>query len=884
MSTEYTTPTRYGLDEIKNAVLGGFDFVKEFESACNITWEKEEPNGGGWQRCYATRGESKASAAFNVQTGQYKDSGRPDEEAISFFDLMSREQMMGGFWPALEHYARKAQIPSDMILAIGALQRADRDSRKPFACNPPAGRKSFDSLEFHAWTDDYTTLLAKWCEKKKGLKPHAFIAAGGRVATHGGRLVFCIPMFDPTGAVTGWTMWTADGEGFPQFTKDGAPDKPLKMKRVGGSVSGWIGKRGLDLLRKNPRAKVVKLEGEPDVIAMESVLTAEEAEDLAVLTNACGAAEVLGPEFLKLLEGRTVYVIGDADDAGERGALKWCERLVSPIAPKKESKPGVPVVESKGAAEVFNLVLPPEKKPKDGPDVRDMIIAGWTWPRFAALVETAAVFRPPAPRAAVIEGPRNPQRLARLFVEPPRGQLVRMHKRWIQYVDNRYEKLEEEWLESDVERFIKATFDREYLAGPSIPGQVVEECTEPLMRNVMRSLRNMHAVMPRGELPFWIDGSRQVRAMGTIAFRNGILDLNRLFDREPDAFVPPTSNFLTMNSLDHDFDPKASCPRWLAFLDQNLEGSKGDKAEKILLLQQWFGYCLKQGVNQCAFLMLVGNGANGKSVILTVLRAMLAERNCCSVPIRKFGERFSLHQTLSKFANICDETDIGEGGINEEMLKAAAGGSPIDVEKKYADPFSARSPAKLIVCANSFPHISDKTNGVWRRASVLCLEFVCPPEKQDNDLGLMATWADELPGITNWALGGLASLIGSGKEGGKTGKYQFVVPASSKDFLSGARRDASPARRFIEDSLIYRPGMRASAAEVYQAYVDWCKDHGHTNRMNDSNFGKEVHNVLGIASKQVKVLGENRRWYIDHTVVAEGESGWGERCQVDDGE
>jgi hypothetical protein len=57
----------------------------------------------------------------------------------------------------------------------------------------------------------------------------------------------------------------------------------------------------------------------------------------------------------KLLTGKTVYVVGDADKAGELGALKWCTTLVGK------------------AALVKKITLPYEVVEKHGKDLRDWL-------------------------------------------------------------------------------------------------------------------------------------------------------------------------------------------------------------------------------------------------------------------------------------------------------------------------------------------------------------------------------------------------------------------------------------------------------------------------------------------------------------------------------
>ncbi len=112
--------------------------------------------------------------------------------------------------------------------------------------------------------------------------------------------------------------------------------------------------------------------------------------------------------------------------------------------------------------------------------------------------------------------------------------------------------------------------------------------------------------------------------------------------------------------LPYKFDPEADCPLWKTFPARNL----GDDTAKGRLLQQWAGYLLLPYANYHRFLMMVGEGANGKSVACAALTALLGEDNVSSVPLEMFGDKFRLHGTLGKLANA-----VAEGGELDRMAQ-----------------------------------------------------------------------------------------------------------------------------------------------------------------------------------------------------------------------
>ena len=71
--------------------------------------------------------------------------------------------------------------------------------------------------------------------------------------------------------------------------------------------------------------------------------------------------------------------------------------------------------------------------------------------------------------------------------------------------------------------------------------------------------------------------------------------------------------------------------------------------------------------------MFQGEGANGKSVTLAVLRGMLGPGNVSHVPLELFGDKYRLISTLGKLANVVPE--IGElDKVCEGFLKAFTSG------------------------------------------------------------------------------------------------------------------------------------------------------------------------------------------------------------------
>lgn len=85
------------------------------------------------------------------------------------------------------------------------------------------------------------------------------------------------------------------------------------------------------------------------------------------------------------------------------------------------------------------------------------------------------------------------------------------------------------------------------------------------------------------------------------------------------------------------------------------------------------------------FVILIGNGANGKSV-LAILQALCGIENVAAVQPSNFDRAFQRAHLDQKLANIITEIAQGEI-IADAELKGITSGEPSTVEHKYGDPF-----------------------------------------------------------------------------------------------------------------------------------------------------------------------------------------------------
>lgn len=315
-------------------ILARTDLMEAYQ-AMGVVPSRGQPNERGWVDCHAAgREDSNPSARFNVQTGRYKDY--KGGEAIGFFEFAGR---YGGFkdWSdARRHFASKA----------GVALPSSQEPRRPQDC-----------LDFIRTCE---MEIKRWCRKKDArgsITSQAVLEAGGRMALYPKGLstaqeVIAFPGYGPDlldGEPVGWVMVGLEEP--VRLYQSGLPDTFHKVLVAAGSGPCLLNRFALERLEN---AEVVwKVEGISDMLTLQSWIPPSHRDSHVVVTGAFGAMEPVQGWQLRVLEGKTVYVVGDADESGQKGAESWAGALAF-------------------KSKAFHVKLPFEVQSDSGMDLRDL--------------------------------------------------------------------------------------------------------------------------------------------------------------------------------------------------------------------------------------------------------------------------------------------------------------------------------------------------------------------------------------------------------------------------------------------------------------------------------------------------------------------------------
>jgi putative DNA primase/helicase len=231
-------------------------------------------------------------------------------------------------------------------------------------------------------------------------------------------------------------------------------------------------------------------------------------------------------------------------------------------------------------------------------------------------------------------------------------------------------------------------------------------------------------------------------------------------------------------------------------------------------LQEFAGYALTTNMSHELAVWLYGPPGSGKSTFLAGLQAMLGHRAGILGLADLEKSRFTLADLPGKTLVVASEQPSAYLA-STNTLNAIISGEPIQVERKYRDPFTVIPRTKVCWAMNELPRVADANSGLFRRVKVVGFPKL-PEDKRDPEIKQLIE--QEGAGILNWALEGLNRLNQRG---------HFEVPAGVLDATKQFRENNDVPALFIEDRCIRGAGFEMPAARLYREYKYWCEENGH---------------------------------------------------------
>lgn len=324
-----------------------------------------------------------------------------------------------------------------------------------------------------------------------------------------------------------------------------------------------------------------------------------------------------------------------------------------------------------------------------------------------------------------------------------------------------------------------------------------------------------------------------------IGLKNSILDLESMEE------VPYSPKWIMNNRIPFDYDPNAKCD----LLDKTLDKVCCYDPQIRALLEEMIGYSLYRKNSMQSCFILTGEGSNGKSTILNLIKRLLGKANYTSLDLRELEDTFKPAELYQKLANIGD--DISAKYLeNSSIFKKVVTGESFMVARKYGQPFELESYATQIFCANELPQVHDKSDGFMRR--IVIIPFNAKFSKTDADYDPFIE--DKL--LTDEAMRYLLKLAIEGLR-------RVII---NKGFTKSNAGEREKGEYIINNNnvlewLEIEPKIEnESVQDVYLEYQVWCSRNG-CMPAKKLNFSKELRKAVGVVSKTKTIDGKSVRIY-----------------------
>lgn len=316
------------------------------------------------------------------------------------------------------------------------------------------------------------------------------------------------------------------------------------------------------------------------------------------------------------------------------------------------------------------------------------------------------------------------------------------------------------------------------------------------------------------------------------AFSNGVLDLSDPFKPVLHDFSP---EFHVLHYHPYEYNPDADCYRWSTFLKEVLP----DKNQRMVLQMflglgfvqrgvAWDPYKYKSLDKVELCLMMIGAGANGKSVIFEVIRELFGRERISSMDydtLTADGDegmrgRYPIRNAIFNWSTDSNARKFGKK--NTGMFKRLVSGEPVPYRKLGEDVMESGRLPYLIFSLNELPYPEDASLGFIRRLQFVSFDVVIPKEKQNPDLANILI-KNELPGIFNWVLRGTNEL--------RRRRFKFPLTEGSRKAVLRTLLGANPILAWLKAYSIRNEKNDAhefpvyiSAQDMYESFVMFCKD------------------------------------------------------------
>lgn len=337
---------------------------------------------------------------------------------------------------------------------------------------------------------------------------------------------------------------------------------------------------------------------------------------------------------------------------------------------------------------------------------------------------------------------------------------------------------------------------------------------------------------------------------GKLNLANGILDLNTK------KLTPHSPNFGFLYKLPYDFDETKKAPKFEALLDRITVGRKNLSQ----LLLEYMGYTL---CSPTCFLekgmLLLGDGANGKTTLLQILKAVLGSENYTVLNLQQIKDQRIAMMLVGKLANIANETPsyaLKESNVFKDLVS----GGEIIGRQLYKNAFSFNNTAKLYFACNRLPTSGDDSHGLLRKMLIVPFDATFSTQDANFDPKIASKIVkEELSGILNLILQAWQNLSARGK---------FERVEAIEEVLEDYKYDLDPFDDWFEQHVVKDPVGFLESKEAFDNYRFWLEIKRRSSaQISFTAFSMTLSKKLGQKAVRKRDGSARKRGHVGHRIM-----------------
>lgn len=344
--------------------------------------------------------------------------------------------------------------------------------------------------------------------------------------------------------------------------------------------------------------------------------------------------------------------------------------------------------------------------------------------------------------------------------------------------------------------------------------------------NILEALAGEAQLQGIQAVPCWLQANRALPPEEVMVVENGLVHV------PTGQLHAPDPEFFATSALPVAYGPGAPPPhRWLRFLESLWPG----EPEAIAILQEIFGYLLLPDMQLQKLFLLIGPKRSGKGTIARVLTAVLGRDHVAGPTLSSLAANFGLESLIGKPCAVISDARLSgraDQSVVVERFLTISGEDVITIDRKYRSAWTGQLRTRFVLLTNELPRLTDASGALASRFITLVMRQSFYGRE---DHGLTASLLEELPGILNWALEGRRRLQARG---------HFIQPASSSEVTVELEALSSPISSFLHERCVVRPGACVKVSELYDAWCDWCDEHGRNHPGTTATFGRDLRAVV----------------------------------------